>query len=123
METEASEIAPMVESLLESFTVTPPLGAAVERTTGNVDDWPERRTVFDGRLMEPSALTVTPAVPLVTFAVVVLAVMVVTPAATPPTCTGALLAFAGIVTDAGTLTIPAGLALRFTVICTGVGAD
>src|SRR5579884_3179944 len=123
MDTEVGETAPMVESLLDSVTVTPPAGAAVERTTGNDVDWPERSTVFAGRLMEPSGRTVIFVVPLATFAVVVLAVKVVLPAATPDTGTVAVFELAGMVTDAGIPAIPAGLVPRLTTIAAGVAAD
>lgn len=53
-----------------------------------------------------------------------LAVMVAVPAATPVTATAAVVWLCGIVTDAGTVTIPAGAALTATTKPpAGAGAD
>jgi hypothetical protein len=62
-------------------------------------------------------------VALETFGVVVLAVIVVVPTATAVTGTVTDLAFWAMVTDAGTVTMPVWLALKFTVMGEGAGAD
>ena len=51
-----------------------------------------------------------------TFGEVAAAVTVAVPGATPVTCTIAVVAFCAIWTDAGTVTTPVGLAVRFTVM-------
>jgi len=51
------------------------------------------------------------------------AVIVALPGATPTTLAVVLVAFLAIVTEAGTVTMPVGLAVRFTTVSAAAGAD
>jgi hypothetical protein len=73
--------------------------------------------------MVPALWTVTAAIPLDTFGTLVLAVMLAVPTLTPVTGTVTVVAFAAIETEAGTVTTPGGVALRFTVSAAGVAAE
>ena len=74
-------------------------------------------------MIGPALWTVTVAVPLDTFGTLVLAVIVVVPTVAPVTGTVAVVLFAAIKTEAGSVTTPAGLALKFTVRAAGVAAE
>ena len=111
-----------MELLLERFTVTADAGAT-GRVTWNTTDWPRLRETPEGRPMVPPLCTVTLVVPLATLDVVVLAVTVAVPRPTPVTGTVALEAPCAIVIVDGIDTMPAGTALRLTVMTAGAGAD
>ena len=101
---------------LNRVTITPPVGAGVDKTTGKSTTWPGTIVRLVGMLIEPGAATVIAAVAFGMFGVVVLAVMVAAPAATPVTVTGTVVAPALIVTIAGTVAEAALLDARLTVI-------
>ena len=62
MKTLAVDIVTLEVSLLPSATVTPPVGAAVPKVTGNGTDWFGASVTLDGRPMVPVLSTVTFAV-------------------------------------------------------------
>jgi hypothetical protein len=102
-----------VGSLEVSAMNTPPLGAGLAKTTVTVWNWPGPSVTLGGiKLM--SLRTVTKAVVSAMFGGA-LAWIVAVPTATPVTGTETLLAFAGMVTVAGTVAAPALLELRVTV--------
>jgi hypothetical protein len=110
--------------LLERFTVTPPAGAAADRVTGKARDWPRPTVAVDGSEIEPAFCTVMVAVALeMLTGDDAAAVMVAEPAATGVTLKVAVVAFALMVTEPGSETIPVGAAVRFTVIAEGAAAD
>jgi hypothetical protein len=73
--------------------------------------------------MAPALTTVTVAALLGMLGVLVLAVRVAGPTLTPVIGTMAVVPFCGMVTLAGTLTIPDGVAARLTVTGAGAAAD
>jgi hypothetical protein len=79
MVTVAGETDTTPELLLDSVTVTPPVGAGAERVTWKGADWPRPIVTFDGSERAPPLCTVTLIVPDVTFGAVLDAVMVVLP--------------------------------------------
>ena len=99
------------------------MGAAVPSVIGKATDWPRGTVVPEGRLMAPGLVTVTAAVAFATLGALVLAVMVAEPGATAVTTTLTLFAFAGMVTEAGTVAAAALLELRLIVRADGVGDD
>src|ERR1035441_2860771 len=78
-------------SLLVSVTVTPPAGAGVPNVTGKSTEVLRPTFKFDGTVIGPGGVTVTPAVALAILGVVVLAVIVVDPC--PMAFTGTLTLF------------------------------
>src|SRR5579884_2528808 len=109
-------------SPLARFTVTCCV-AADGSVTAKVVDCAGAMVTFAGSRIAFPDCTVTAAVALGVFGAVAVAVMVVPPTLTPVIGSGAVVAFLAIVTDAGTLTTPVGLALRLTVRAAGAGAD
>lgn len=111
-------------ALLVNVTVTPPAGAATDSVTGNGAGWFGASCTFEGRITAPPGfvlVTVTVAVPFVTFAA--LAVIVAEPAATPVTGTETLVAPAPIVTAEGAVATAGFDELSVTVTAVGDAAD
>ena len=115
MVTDAGETVTLLVSPLDSDTVTPPAGAAEGRVMARAVDCPMPTFVVAGMPMVPAFTTVMLAVAFATFGVIVLAVMVAEPAATPVTGTVTLFALAAIVTVAGTVAAAVLLELRLIV--------
>jgi hypothetical protein len=123
MNTLAGATVTFVVSLLTSATVTPPVGAGDDSVTAKGAEAPGANTVPWGRVMVPDETTVTEAVAFVILGEPAEAVTVAVPPETPVTGTVAVVEPEAIVTVVGTLTIPAGEALIFTVMAEGAGAD
>src|ERR1700736_61053 len=107
-------------SLLTRATVTPPVGAAVPKVTGNGADWFGASVTLEGRPIVPGLVILTLAVVFAIFGVAVLAVIVVEPGPTGVTGTFTLFWFAGIVTEAGAVATP--VLEEVSVNVTGEGA-
>ena len=120
--TVAGETPTLRESLLK-LTVTPPAGAAAGRVTWNAADWPRFSETPDGRPIGPALCTVMLAVAFVMLGEPPFAVMVVVPGLAPTTGTVAVVAPCAMVTVAGAVTTPVGLALIVTEMADGAGAD
>jgi hypothetical protein len=101
-----------VVSFESSVMNTPPLGAGLAKTTVTVWNWPGPSVTLGG-VKVMSLKTVTVAVASASGGA--LAVIFAEPTATPVTGTETLLMFAGMVTVAGTVAVPALLELRVTV--------
>jgi len=101
--------------LLARFTVTPPLGAGAGRVTWNGAVCPSATVTFEGSDRAPAEVTDAVAVAPVTLGAVTPVAMVAVPVPTPVTETFAVVLPCGIVTEAGTETIPAGVAVSGTV--------
>jgi hypothetical protein len=113
MVTVVGEIPRTVGSPLLRLTVTPPVGAAVVRLIGKATVWPSPTDKL-GRVMEPRSATVADRVPLATFGVGVLAVIVEVPCAIPCKVTLVLVAPLEITTRDGTVTAAVLLEDRLT---------
>jgi hypothetical protein len=115
MLTVVGEKVSLERSLLVSVTVTPPAGAGVPNVTGKSTEVLRPTFKFDGTVIAPGGVTVTPAVALAILGVVVLAVIVVDPC--PMAVTGTLTLFwlAGMVKDTGTVATPLLEELRVNV--------
>src|ERR1039457_3587455 len=75
MLTVVGEKVSLERSLLVSVTVTPPAGAGVPNVTGKSTEVLRPTFKFDGTVIAPGGVTVTPAVALAILGVVVLAVI------------------------------------------------
>jgi hypothetical protein len=122
MVTVAGETPTLGESLLK-LTVTPPAGAATGRVTWNAADAPRFSDTPDGRPIGPALCTVMLAVAFVMLGEPAFAVMVVVPGLAPTTGTVAVVAPCAMVTVAGAVTTPVGLALIITEMADGACAD
>lgn len=117
--TEDGDTDTIPELLLVKVTVTPPAGAAEGRVTAKAVDFPRPTLTFEGNESMPALCTCTEAVALDTPGVLALAVTRAVPTPVPVTCIDALVAPAWIVTEAGMLITPDGLAVRLTTKAEG----
>jgi hypothetical protein len=113
--TVEGETDTMAGLALDNVTTTPPCGAGEPRATERLVCCPRVNDRFDGTVMEPKTCTAMKTVAAVTFGELQLAVIVAVPAATPVIGTVTLVAFASIVTVAGTVALAVLLELRVIV--------
>jgi hypothetical protein len=107
-------IVTLDESLLDSATVTPPVGALVERVTGKGAELPGVTLTLEGSPMLPKTITVIAAFALTMLAPFTLPVMFADPTDTPVTGTLMLDAFCAMVTFVGTVATVGLSELRLT---------
>src|SRR5579884_3549696 len=122
MVTVPGEMLTFVASVLVRVTVSC-CDAADGRVIAKGADCPGATVRFAGNWIAFPLCTVTDAVAFGIFGAAAVAVMVVPPTAAPVIGSVAVVAFFAIVTEAGMLTTPVGLELRFTVRADGAGAD
>jgi hypothetical protein len=122
MVTVDGEIVSLAVLLLLRLIVTFE-GAAVGRLTGYAADLLSPTLALVGSVRVPAGFTVTVAVVLAMFGVLVLAVMVDEPVPTSVTGTFTLFWLAGIVTVAGTVTAPVLEDVRVKVMLVGAWTD
>ena len=113
MVTLAGEIDNLDASLLDSETISPPLGAGADKVTAKVADCPSPTEKLDGKMIDPKVTTVIVAVASTRFAAVACTIAV--PTAPPATDTIALEAFGAKLTVAGTVATEGLFELRATV--------
>ena len=114
MVTLAGETATLEESALASETVTPPAGAADDRVTARAADCPSPTVTPDCRVIDPKVTTVMVAVVSTMFGRA-FAWMIAVPTTPLVTGTITLVAFAAMLTVAGTVATDVLLELRLMV--------